>query len=320
MSQCEYTGPSGRQCSEQSTEGNSVCFWHDWEADKTGEDIKEQLEQKARAFESCEGYELHRANLEDAFIIELDLSHANLERANLKDGHAWGINLEGARLMKANLQDANLRESKLEDVDLLGAKLDGADLDRAHWGKGYVLRNHKVAKQLAYRGDDVGAQAKYQEAVDTYQIIRQRYEANGTTDIAGRFFYNGMVCKRMQMPRWSVGRFWSLMVDWICGYGEDPVRVISFSLGVVVISALLFCVTGMSHGDNIYAFHLTNSLSEDLYILCYAMYYSIVTFTTLGYGDMVALGWGKAIAAFEAFAGVFLNSMFLLTFAKKMIR
>ena len=320
MSQCEYVGPSGRQCVEEAAEGQTICFWHDREADKTGDDIKEHLEQKARAMESCEGYELMRANLENAFIIELDLSHANLERANLQDGSLFGINLTGANLMKANLRDSNMRESKLEGADLLGAQLDGADLDRAQWGAGSIVRNHRIAKDLESQGDELGAHEQYQRAEDTYRIVRQRYEANGQTDTAGTFFYNEMVCKRKQMPKWSVGRFWSKGVDLICGYGEDPMRVIGFSLTVVVMSALLFCLTGMSHGDNTYTFRMANDLGEDLRILAYAMYYSIVTFTTLGYGDMVALGWGKGIAAMEAFAGVFLNSMFLLTFAKKMIR
>jgi hypothetical protein len=320
MSQCEYVGPSGRQCAEQATEGKVVCFWHDREADKSGDDVKEQLEQKARAMESCEGYELMKANLEDAFIIELDLSHANLERVNLIDGHTFGVNLTGANLMKANLRDANLREAKLAGADLLGANLDGADLDRATWGDDAIIRNHALANQLIAQGDDIGAAEQFQRAEDTYRIIRQRYEANGQTDVAGQFFYNEMVSKRMQMPKWSIKRFWSRLVDIICGYGEDPIRVIGFSIAVVVISALIFCITGMTHGDNIYAFHLKDSLQEDLHTLAFAMYYSIVTFTTLGYGDMVALGWGKAICALEAFAGVFLNSMFLLTFAKKMIR
>ena len=61
-------------------------------------------------------------------------------------------------------------------------------------------------------------------------------------------------------------------------------------------------------------------LGENLRIPGCSVYFSVVTFTTLGYGDMVALGWGKAIAVVEAFVGVFLSSMFLLTFVKKMIR
>ncbi|MEE2752545.1 MAG: pentapeptide repeat-containing protein [Candidatus Latescibacterota bacterium] len=320
MPQCEYIGPSGNQCNENADEGKSICFWHDRDADKSGDDIKERLEQKARAMESCEGYELMRANLEDAFIIELDLSYANLERVNLQDGSLFGINLRGANLMKANLRDSNLRESKLEGADLLGAYLDGADLDRAEWGEGYIVRSHRMAEDLASQGNKLGANEQYQRAEDTYRIIRQRYEANGQTEFAGRFFYNEMVSKRKQMPKWSVRRFWSKLVDVICGYGEDPMRVINFSFSVVVISALIFSLTGMTHGDNTYVFHLTNSIGENLRILAFGIYYSIVTFTTLGYGDMVALGWGKAAAALEAFAGVFLNSIFLLTFAKKMIR
>ncbi len=313
-------GPSGRRCNEETHQDKDICFWHDRDAEKSGEDIKDRLEQKARGLESCEGYELRFANLEDAYLMELDLSHANLEKANLKDGHTHAINLSGANLLKANLRDANLKESNLEDADLLGASLEGADLDRAVWGLGCIIRNHRLAMQLDGQGDDIGALAQYLEAEQTYRNIRQQYEASGSTDVAGQFFYNEMVCKRKQMPRFSVGRLWSRLVDIICGYGEDPMRVISFSVAVVMISALIFCFTGIAHGDNTYAFHLTNGFSEDIHILGTSIYYSIVTFTTLGYGDMVAIGWGKGIAALEAFAGVFLNSMFLLTFAKKMVR
>jgi hypothetical protein len=228
MPQCEYVGPSGHRCGEVAPEEKAICFWHDREADKDGEGIKERLEMKASAMESCEGYELKFANLEDAYIIELDLSYANLERANLKDGHSFRINLTGANLMKANLRDANLRGAKLEGVDLLGANLDGADLDRAQWGEGCIVRNHRIAIQLESQHDELGAHEQYQRAEDTYRIVRQRYEANGQTDVAGQFFYNEMVCKRKQMPKWSINRFWSKLVDLVCGYGEDPMRVISF--------------------------------------------------------------------------------------------
>ena len=136
----------------------------------------------------------------------------------------------------------------------------------------------------------------------------------------GRFFYLEMVSKRQQLPYFSVGRFWSKLVDLICGYGEEPARVIGVSLMVILGCALLFGISGIGHGDNEYAFHLTNSFWENLEILAISIYYSIVTFTTLGYGDMVAFSWGKGLAALEAFVGVFLNSMFLLTFAKKMVR
>jgi hypothetical protein len=320
MSQCEYVGPSGRQCINEAASEKSICFWHDRDANKQGVEVKEHLEQKARAMETCEGYELMKADLKNAFIIELDLSHANLERANLTDASSYGINLTGANLMKANLKDANFRESKLEGVDLLGANLEGTDLDRVEWGESTILRDHHIARKLAASGDEFGANKEYQKAEDTYRIIRQRYEASGQTEVAGRFFYNEMVCKRMQMPPLSVRRFWSRLVDIVCGYGEDPLRVTGVSIAVILGCALIFCFTGIGQGDNVYAFHLGETPMEDLHTFAFSVYYSIVTFTTLGYGDAVALGWGKGLAAMEAFVGVFLNSMFLLTFAKKMVR
>ena len=35
---------------------------------------------------------------------------------------------------------------------------------------------------------------------------------------------------------------------------------------------MIFCFTGMIHGDNTYAFHLTIGFSEDLRILAFGMY------------------------------------------------
>ena len=87
MPQCEHVGPSGRQCTDPGSEGSAVCFWHDRDASKSDAGIKEKLEQKARNRESMEGYELGHADLEDAYLMEADLSYANLTRVNLKDGH-----------------------------------------------------------------------------------------------------------------------------------------------------------------------------------------------------------------------------------------
>lgn len=40
-----------------------------------------------------------------------------------------------------------------------------------------------------------------------------------------------------------------------------------------------------------------------------ALYFSVVTFTTLGYGDLAPIGWGRAVAGTEALAGLFLAAL-----------
>ena len=50
------------------------------------------------------------------------------------------------------------------------------------------------------------------------------------------------------------------------------------------------------------------------------MYFSVVTFTTLGYGDLVPVGPSRVIAAIEAFVGSFTLALFVVVFVKKMTR
>ncbi len=48
-------------------------------------------------------------------------------------------------------------------------------------------------------------------------------------------------------------------------------------------------------------------------------YFSIITFTTIGYGDINPVGFLQILAGIEGFIGVFLNSMFVVTLAKRIL-
>ncbi|GAI81392.1 unnamed protein product, partial [marine sediment metagenome] len=48
------------------------------------------------------------------------------------------------------------------------------------------------------------------------------------------------------------------------------------------------------------------------------IYFSTITFTTLGYGDFRPLeGWGRILAGSEAFIGAFMMALFVYTFARR---
>jgi voltage-gated potassium channel Kch len=51
-----------------------------------------------------------------------------------------------------------------------------------------------------------------------------------------------------------------------------------------------------------------------------SLYFSVVTFTTLGYGDISPVGVARFIAACEAFLGSFTMALFVVVFVKKMTR
>ena len=49
-----------------------------------------------------------------------------------------------------------------------------------------------------------------------------------------------------------------------------------------------------------------------------SLYFSLITFTTLGYGDFRPLeGWGRILAGSEAFIGAFMMALFVYTFARR---
>ncbi len=319
MPRCQYTSPSGLPCTENASEPENLCLWHA-PIKKEQSNLKAELEAKAKKGESLSGFYLAGTNLSDAYLMEADLSDANLSRADLSSGHFFGINLSKASLFKANLREANLKEANLEETNLLGADLTNVNLERVKWGPGNKVSNHQEADLLATQGEEQKAQAKYLEAEEVYRNIRKCYEAAGTSDVAGYFFYNEMVVKRKQMPKMSFRRAWSKLIDVLCGYGEIPYRIIGSSIAYILFNALLFDFLGLYHNNDILTFDQTLGITDNLRYFGYAIYFSIVTFTTLGYGDFAPAGWARPFAAIEGFVGAFMIALFILSFVKKMTR
>jgi hypothetical protein len=96
------------------------------------------------------------------------------------------------------------------------------------------------------------------------------------------------------------GKFVSF-ITW--GFGERPIRSLLMSMGVILLATLTYFLApeSVTHG------HLGRSL-----------YFSIVTFVTLGYGDISQTSSPlQLLSAIEAFCGMFLTGLFLAGFASK---
>ncbi|MFA5085936.1 MAG: potassium channel family protein, partial [Candidatus Omnitrophota bacterium] len=102
----------------------------------------------------------------------------------------------------------------------------------------------------------------------------------------------------------------SLFMDISCGYGEKPHRIIISALLTIFGFAILF----WSLRGVVSSIDPANALTWSDYL-----YYSAVTFTTVGYGDIIpkASSFFRLMAATEAFLGVFLTGLFIFTLARK---
>jgi len=126
---------------------------------------------------------------------------------------------------------------------------------------------------------------------------------------------------------------WSCFCNAIYGYGEKPWNVI-LSAGILIfVFAILFSFIGIANPEiidlkgitvNLNNGNIVDSASKGLLKnnvirnIPDSLYFSLITFTTLGYGDFRPLeGLGRILAGSEAFIGAFMMALFVYTFARR---
>ena len=320
---CHYKDHNGEQCDLEAGQ-SGLCFWHDPTSSKEGDEIASQLQQVASEGHSLEGFSLRRANLRGINLVKkgsregYNLTYVDLYHADLSEAHLFGADLRHASLMKADLCGANIHLSNLKDANLLGIKLDGTKLDNVIWGD--LILQEKQASAPSQRLPREQQQDYLQQAEEIYRTLRLETESQGLFQTAGRFFRKEMTMRRLQMPVYSIERNISALVDLFCGYGELPLRVLSFSLIIILFCGILYNIIGLGDAGGYLGWQVGVGLKQNLLTLLECLYFSIITFTTLGYGDLVPVGYSRVVAAVEAFVGAFTIALFVVVFVKKMTR
>lgn len=165
----------------------------------------------------------------------------------------------------------------------------------------------------------------------TYLAARQGAAAAGDSETASMFLVRELRYRRHRYVaharaaayspghrvdaavRWLTNGF----LDFVAGYGERPQRPLVLALLVMVSSALVYpAVGGLATGDGVvtYASHGAGAVLDGLY-------FSIVTFATLGLGDVHPAGiFGRFVAAFEGLAGAFLTAVFVFSLGRRVTR
>jgi len=146
-------------------------------------------------------------------------------------------------------------------------------------------------------------------AEDTYRKLRLRYSQQGEPEIAGEFFYREKVNQRRQKT--TLKRIVDYFIkELLFGYGEKPFNVLTSSIIIILI------FSGIYKYSNLLKFKDNSAVFDFIS----ALYFSIVTFTTLGYGDYHPTSWLRIFSAIEALFGAVLIALFVVTLTRKLIR
>jgi len=303
---------------------SGFCYWHDKNINKSGSEVKDALEQYAKSGGLLRGIFLAKAQLEGVDLVNHhkknghDFSHADFYHANLKGAHLFNIILNNASIMKTDLRDANLNCANLTETNMLGVKWRGSKFENIKMGK--KLKQELLAKKALTNKDHKSSVDYLEQAEEIYRDLRKHAEQEGIFTLSGYFIQKELTMRRLQLPRFSIKRFLSKVVDIFCGYGEAPLRIIILSMVIILLCAIIYTFTGLSYNNTVQAASSAYSLTENFSFFLSSLYYSVVTFTTLGYGDFTPVGISRAIAAIEAFTGSFTIALFVVVFVKKMTR
>lgn len=163
----------------------------------------------------------------------------------------------------------------------------------------------------------------YEYKANQYRILKENYHKLGEYDQEDRayvkFKKNKLQAQKNNYNK-LIYNFKLLLEEKIGLYGTSPGRVALSMSGFVGFFSLvyyLFSVFGykLIGGKNLgSSFIYSNEIIKSIY-------HSIVTFLTIGYGDIHPLNpVGMIISGFEGFIGLFLMSYFTVAFVRKVLR
>ena len=274
-------------------------------------------------FQSTAGFS--RATFQNADFSEAFFQNADFSEIRIKESFEFNLREVSGLL--------DFRGAKFFFSGSITFDLENTLFHRAHlqntafvdctWPNDYIIYEEKHM-------NDKDIDLSFNQLETIYRDLKQTIQNHGDYTTAGEFYYREMEMRRKGAT--MKNRIWLTVYRALAGYGEKPGWVVRNSLIIILLGAVLFFFSGVARvGADIppesspYIIDYSiNSLDfcwnmvPDFY---YCFYYSVVTFTTLGYGDIHPVGYySHAIAFSEAFIGAFFMALFVVVFARKMMR
>ena len=256
---------------------------------------------------NLEGAELLGADLSDADLTGCDASGAGLGHATLHRACLAEATLTGATLTMAQLHHADVRAAMLDNTSLRDAYLSHADFSSAIL-RDADLTSASLNEATFNRADLRGARmCSVQEYTQTHWIdadIREVY-FGGAHLLRRHILDENHLHSFRNESRWNewIYRVWWLTSD--CG--RSFLRWGMCTLAITVFFAIAYCFVAIDYGD-----HPT---------VISPLYFSIVTMTTLGYGDALPASLpAQLVVIAEVTIGYMMLGGALSIFAAKMGR
>jgi len=257
------------------------------------------------------------------FKPNVHLEGADLRGAHLKDAHLELAHLEGAHFIESHLERAHLQNAHLEGAHFIMSYLEHAHLERAHLEGTSFSHSHLQDVDARYASIN-GGTVIMACCVDTETDFTAVGLASARVEPKTRahleynircFGWLDWYENRSRWWTWTVKLFW-----WVSDYGRSTARILVSIAAISLVFAAVYWGMGFfcSPGAVTNLFEVEGELVPHLLVPLRAIYFSVVTMTTLGFGDMYANAhsfWGHFLLTLQVFLGYILLGALITRFA-----
>jgi hypothetical protein len=300
---------------------------------------------------------LRDADLSKANLRVADLSEAHLRDADLSGAYLRGADLSEANLRDADLSGANLWEADLSEADLREATLDGiglyeTTLEEVEINEGTTARPPSLWEQEADEAAESGLFSRagfrrlralrrseskpnhLQRAEQQYRRLERLYRETDLRPPPALAVQEKHARRKRALEE---GGLWGIFQwlrqafsRWVLGYGLLIRPILGVMVFVIVACTLAYPVAGFEDGTLAAGAAATSTVAyetippslswETAETLGQSLYFSTITFSTLGYGDVSPTGWARAIATAESFIGALSMAYLVSVLSRRAIR
>jgi voltage-gated potassium channel Kch len=192
----------------------------------------------------------------------------------------------------------------------------------------YELLENKGYEPLIFEND-------YKRTKWNFLIVSSIYKSSGRTEQYFETFYYFKKYERLERKSKNKDKFNFLeyLIEVTTKYYTSWERTL-LSMGLILVAFfIVYCIFPnlLIYKDTIIS---SKSLFRTIFEMCEtstldinfliskfgnALYFTIITFTTVGYGDIMPLNWMKLVVSLESFLGVFFTASFVVTLSRRFL-
>lgn len=262
------------------------------------------------------------ADFTDATLDDADLSGADLREATFREVSAAGASFDGANLHDASFVVADLRGATFRDARLYRLHFADARVD------GETQFDEVAVSERRLQDGSENDDADFAAATWIYRELEHLYEDNAMPERGRAYYLRGQDLRRRYA--WLDGTYArALFLEasrWVTLYGTSPWRILAASAALIVGSAVLYPLTGGIRevaGDSVITYRIADpEVSPTTYMIevfFKSLYFSVVTFSSLGYGDIQPVGgYARLIASVETLLGTLLMALLIFVLTRRL--